>query len=144
MSEIKPSQFWIYKGTSNHCSQLEYDYETDAYEKSTPDGFYDYVCTKDTVQGGIHVLEVEPVLKLLRELGEVKRLVNSVNELLEIESKKNLSKIKPNPNNKYIPIGGDFKKNAAYYEVDHAINRFSKTLEKLNTFLASIDKGDGK
>lgn len=73
MSEIKPSQFWIYKGTSNHCSQLEHDYETDTYEKSTPDGFYDYVCTKDTVQGGIHVLEAEPVLQMMKEMADYLR-----------------------------------------------------------------------
>ncbi|GEM_PF-2788305 len=121
MSEIKPRQFWL----AGHHSDPE-----------------NLVFIFDTPDVGVHVIEAEPVLKLLREVGEVKRLVNSVNELLEIESKKNLSKIKPNPNNKYIPIGGDFKKNAAYYEVDHAINRFSKTLEKLNTFLTSIDKGE--
>ena len=92
MSEIKPSQFWIYKGTSNHCSQLEYDYETDTYEKSTPDGFYDYVCTKDAVQGGIHVLEAEPVLKLLCEMGgaleNAKYLRFFINEQEKAESAK--------------------------------------------------------
>lgn len=114
MSEIKPSQFWIYKGTSNHCSQLEYDYETDTYEKNTPDGFYDYVCTKDTVQGGIHVLEAEPVLKLLREMGD--SLKQAIEFIDDMNSKK-----------KYL-IGSVSTK------------EFKKATKSYNTFLASIDK----
>ncbi len=53
----KPREFWIYKGTSNFCNELEYNYETDTDEKSKTDGFYDVVSEKDTIEGGIHVIE---------------------------------------------------------------------------------------
>ena len=56
--------FWIYKGTSNFCSELDYDIDTDKYEKVNPEGFYDIVSTKDTIQGGIKVIEYEACKQL--------------------------------------------------------------------------------
>lgn len=142
MSEIKPSQFWIYKGTSNHCSQLEYDYETDTYEKSTPDGFYDYVCTKDTVQGGIHVLEAEPVLKLLREMGEALELSVYYQE----KAKNFISHY--DDCNALIDEESEGPCECGMEEFAHnnyiSQNMAKEQIEKLNTFLASIDKEDGK
>jgi len=51
-------EFWVFKGTSNFCQELELDYNFDSHVKRKPDGFYDIVSTKDTVEGGIHVKEV--------------------------------------------------------------------------------------
>lgn len=54
----KPREFWVFKGDSNFCQELEYDYESDSMRKAKSCGFYDIVSTKDTVEGGIHVREV--------------------------------------------------------------------------------------
>lgn len=54
----KPREFWIFKGDSNFCQELEYDIDADKDVKAEPDGFYDIVSTKDTVEGGIHVIEL--------------------------------------------------------------------------------------
>ena len=51
--------FWIYKGTSNFCSDLQYDIETEMFTKCRPEGFYDIVSAKDTIQGGIKVISYE-------------------------------------------------------------------------------------
>lgn len=50
-------EFWIYKGTSNFCNELDYDFQTETFNKCHPDSFYDKVSTKDTIDGGIHVIE---------------------------------------------------------------------------------------
>lgn len=60
--------FWISKGTSGFCEELQYDFETDSMVKSRPDGFYDIVSTKDTVEGGLKVIEAEPALARIAEL----------------------------------------------------------------------------
>lgn len=69
MSEInKPQQFWIHKGTSNFCNELDYDIETEKFVKCRPDDFYDIVSTKDTIHSGIHVIELAPMLKMMEEM----------------------------------------------------------------------------
>ena len=58
---MKAREWWIFKGTSNFCQELELvgpNYDT--YGKAEPEGFYDIISTKDTVEGGIHVREVLP------------------------------------------------------------------------------------
>lgn len=57
MTTDKPKEFWISKGNSKFCSDLFYDYESDSYVKCSPDGFYDVISEKDTIEGGIHVIE---------------------------------------------------------------------------------------
>lgn len=54
--ENKFKEFWIFKGTSNFCSELVMNDEY-AFAKDKPDGFYDIVATKDTVEGGIHMVD---------------------------------------------------------------------------------------
>jgi hypothetical protein len=73
----KSREFWIHKGSSDFCSELEYDHELDTYVKARPDGFYDIVSLKDTVDGGIHVREILPneqseIEKLRHEMGTLK------------------------------------------------------------------------
>ena len=67
MSEVEEREFWISKGRSNFCSDLVYDYESDAYVKCSPDGFYDVVSEKDTIEGGIHVIDYSAYQKLKEE-----------------------------------------------------------------------------
>lgn len=55
MSKLK--EFWVFKGTSNFCSELDYDYENEKDVKCRPDGFYDIVADRDTVESGVHVIE---------------------------------------------------------------------------------------
>jgi len=61
-------QFWVHKGTSNFCNELDYDIEAEKFVKCRPDEFYDIVSTKDTIQGGIHVIEYESYKQLEEQL----------------------------------------------------------------------------
>lgn len=53
-------EFWVFKGTSNFCQEMDMDTATGGYVKARPDGFYDVVSSRDTIEGGIHVVEVFP------------------------------------------------------------------------------------
>ena len=71
-------KYWIYKGTSNHCSELVYDVDTDQLVKNTPEGFYDLVSLSDTIEGGIPVIEYatfenmrQEYLAVLKENGKL-------------------------------------------------------------------------
>lgn len=62
-------EYWIFKGTSNFCSELEYELDTDQMSRCSPDGFYDIVSLQDTVEGGKHVIdyyEFEEIRKKLK------------------------------------------------------------------------------
>jgi hypothetical protein len=61
-------RYWIFKGTSNFCSELELsDEDFETMIKSKPEGFYDIVATQDTVEGGTEVVTVESVKSQLIE-----------------------------------------------------------------------------
>jgi len=85
MSEQKPREFWIFKGTSNHCSELNWDFDTDKMVKCRPDEFYDIVSTKDTIEGGIHVIEYSAYQALEKEnyrlKSEIEELDKSTSDL---------------------------------------------------------------
>jgi hypothetical protein len=53
----RPKEYWICKGTSNFCSEMDWDLDNDKPMRSQPDGFYDIICMEDTVEGGINVIE---------------------------------------------------------------------------------------
>lgn len=57
---MKRREFWVFKGTSNFCQEMEMNYDTGASVKAKPGGFYDVVSSGDTIEGGIHVVEVFP------------------------------------------------------------------------------------
>lgn len=65
---MRARQFWVHKGTSNFCNELDYDIEAEKFVKCRPDEFYDIVSTKDTIQGGIHVIEYESYKQLEEQL----------------------------------------------------------------------------
>ena len=73
MSEVEEREFWISKGRSNFCSDLVYDYESDSYVKCSPDGFYDVVSEKDTIEGGVHVIEYSAYKKAVEALKWIRR-----------------------------------------------------------------------
>jgi len=60
-------EFWVYKGRSNFCQELIMDSDYETMVKQKPEGFYDVVSTKDTVEGGIHVIEYSAYQKLREE-----------------------------------------------------------------------------
>ena len=66
MSEVK--RYWIYKGTSNFCQELIMDDDYETMVKQKPDGFYDIVSTKDTVEGGVEVVLASDYEKLKAQL----------------------------------------------------------------------------
>lgn len=78
MSQDKPNtasphrEWWIFKGDSNFCSELDMN-ENFVECKSTPDGFYDVVCEKDTVEGGIHVISYAALTEARAEIDELKK-----------------------------------------------------------------------
>jgi hypothetical protein len=55
-------KYYIYKGTSNFCSQLELADDLETMIKARPDGFYDIVQTKDTIEGGIAVVDKSEIV----------------------------------------------------------------------------------
>lgn len=65
---MKPRSWWIYKGTSNFCSELELDELYVKQVHSKPDGFYDIVANEDTVEGGIKVIEAPNAIALKADL----------------------------------------------------------------------------
>lgn len=72
----KPKEFWVFKGDSNFCNELEFDstaehYTDDELVRSRPDGFYDIVSTKDTVEGGIHVIDYSAFQKCVDTLKKI-------------------------------------------------------------------------
>jgi len=61
MSEEKEIKtWWIFKGTSNFCSELELDDKWENTIRKRPEGFYDVVSDADTVEGGIAVVQYHP------------------------------------------------------------------------------------
>lgn len=68
MSEdVKLKLYYVYKGTSNFCNKLVMNDDFNIV-KAKPDGFYDIVSTKDTIEGGIGMIELEPTMRLMDEL----------------------------------------------------------------------------
>jgi hypothetical protein len=65
-------RYWIFKGTSNFCSELVMDDDC-TFVKAKPEGFYDIVSTRDTIEGGIEVISVDKVRRLV---GALKDKVN--------------------------------------------------------------------
>lgn len=74
MSEIpeskKPREFWIYKGESNFCHELVMD-DDFAFVKCKPDGFYDIISEKDTIENGVHVIEFSAYEQLQKQNQEL-------------------------------------------------------------------------
>lgn len=63
-------RWWISKGSSNFCNELiesVADDNSESLAKHKPDDFYDLVSTKDTIEGGIHVIEKSAYDTLLAE-----------------------------------------------------------------------------
>lgn len=54
---LSPQEFWIYKGSSGFCSELIMDEECETFVRQKPDGFYDIVSDRDTIEGGVKVIE---------------------------------------------------------------------------------------
>lgn len=84
MSEIpeskKPREFWIYKGESNFCNELVMDNDF-AFVKCKPDGFYDLISTKDTIENGLHVIEFSAYEQLQKQN---KELIETLTDALEV------------------------------------------------------------
>jgi len=68
--ETRVREWWIHKGSSDFCADLQWEWETDTYKKHQPDGFYDLVLEKDTVEGAIHVIEHSAYLAVCKERDE--------------------------------------------------------------------------
>lgn len=79
MSEVK--RYWIYKGTSNFCEELIPDDNCENMVKQKPDGFYDIVSTKDTIEGGLHVIEYSYARELEEKLKAYISAVDKFNNL---------------------------------------------------------------
>jgi hypothetical protein len=62
----KLREFWIYKGSSNFCSDFEMQDDCETMAQARPDGFYDVVSLRDTIEGGIHVIEYEALEDMQR------------------------------------------------------------------------------
>lgn len=59
MEKGRPREWWIHKGRSCFADEMALDQDELFYEvKHKPDGFYDLISPKDTIEGGIHVREV--------------------------------------------------------------------------------------
>jgi hypothetical protein len=78
---MKRREFWVFKGTSNFCQEMESDYVAETSVKAKPDGFYDVVSSRDTVEGGVHVVEVFPGEDLDEIKAENARLRQALHEL---------------------------------------------------------------
>lgn len=65
---MKSNIFFIYKGTSNFCQELVMDSDYETFVRQNPEGFYDIVSTKDTIQNGIKVIEYSEYEKLQKQL----------------------------------------------------------------------------
>ena len=52
--EMRPLEFWIYKGKSKFCDELNED-----GERNVPDGYLDLVSMDDTIKGAFHVVDYE-------------------------------------------------------------------------------------
>ena len=74
MSEVK--RYWIYKGTSNFCQELIMDDDYETMVKQKPDGFYDIVSTKDTVEGGVEVVLASDYEKLKAQLEKAEKVLD--------------------------------------------------------------------
>ena len=88
MTTDKPKELWISKGNSKFCSDLVYDYESDSYVKCSPDGFYDVVSEKDTIEGGMHVIEYSAYQDLKEELTRLQQELGK-----EVESHRETAKV---------------------------------------------------
>lgn len=72
----KPREWWIFKGTSEFCSELEWNEDYSAQDvKIEPEGFYDVVCIEDMIVGGIHVIEYSEYERLLKENEHLKNVI---------------------------------------------------------------------
>lgn len=82
--------FWIYKGTSNHCNELQLADDCETFIKNRPEGFYDIVSLKDTIEGGIHVIDKEShdIQIMLLEADAKGWKENALAHLKEIQSLK--------------------------------------------------------
>lgn len=76
--------WWIFKGTSNFCQELEVsELDFNTLKKSRPDGFYDIVSDADTVDGGIHVVERSALDAAVKRIEE---LENAIKNEIQIHS----------------------------------------------------------
>lgn len=81
-AEKKPKEFWIFKGTSNFCSELEMNEEF-AFVKAKPEGFYDIVALRDTVDGGIHTIEFSAFQEAQEKIKHLEARVEKLRSALE-------------------------------------------------------------
>lgn len=66
----KPLIYFVHKGSSNFCSELIYDPETNQELKCKPDEFYDIVSKNDTIDGGIKMVEHSAYMTAVEALKE--------------------------------------------------------------------------
>ena len=79
----KPKEFWVYKGTSNFYGELVLDDACENYIRNTPDGFYDIVSEKDTIEGAIRVIEYSAYKQLKAENEQLEDKVYHATRLVE-------------------------------------------------------------
>lgn len=80
----KAKEFWIFKGSSNFCNELQWDDKfTSQTLKCKPEGFYDLVSTKDSIEGGIHVIEYETYDTLLAKSLKLREALKQIVRISE-------------------------------------------------------------
>ena len=77
-------EFWIYKGTSNFYDELVLDEGCENFVKNNPEGFYDIVSEKDTIEGAIHVIEYSAYAELLKQNEQLKQKLEVAKRALEL------------------------------------------------------------
>lgn len=55
---MKPKIWYVFKGSSNFCSELILSDDCETMVKCKPEGFYDIVSEKDTVEGATPMVEL--------------------------------------------------------------------------------------
>ena len=55
---MKPKIWYVFKGSSNFCSELVLGNDCETMIKDKPEGFYDIVSENDTIEGAIPMVEL--------------------------------------------------------------------------------------
>ena len=77
----KNKVWYIFKGTSCHGDELQFDLDFDDNVKTRPCGFYDLVSPNDTIEGGIKVIEYSEYQALLDRLNKAERVIKEIDKL---------------------------------------------------------------